>query len=116
MLHGTRTFLLQDPDGQVIETHSISAGLDYPGVGPQHSHLKVSGRASYVTATDAEALCAVQLLSRREGIIPALEPAHAVAAALRVAKTMRPDQVVLVNMCGRGDKDMQTLARELKFQ
>ena len=115
VLHGTKSYLLQDSDGQVTETHSISAGLDYPGVGPQHAFLKESGRATYVSATDAEALSAVQLLSRREGIIPALEPAHAVAAALRIAKTMRPDQVVLVNMCGRGDKDMQTLARELKF-
>ena len=115
VLHGTKSFLLQDADGQVTETHSISAGLDYPGVGPQHAHLKVSGRASYVSATDKEALAAVQTLSRREGIIPALEPAHAIAAAMRLAKTMRPDQIILVNMCGRGDKDMQTLARELKF-
>ena len=97
MLHGTRTFLLQDPDGQVIETHSISAGLDYPGVGPQHSHLKVSGRATYASITDAEALDGLKLLSRSEGIIPALEPAHAIAHAAKLARSMRSDQIVLVN-------------------
>ena len=116
VLHGTRTFLLQDPHGQVIETHSISAGLDYPGVGPQHSHLKVSGRATYASITDAEALEGLKLLSRSEGIIPALEPAHAIAHAAKLARSMRSDQVVLVNMCGRGDKDMVSVAKHLKFE
>ena len=113
VLHGTRTFLLQDGDGQITETHSISAGLDYPGVGPQHSFLKVSGRATYESATDAEALSGVQLLARSEGIIPALEPAHAIAYAAKLAKGMRSDQIVLINMCGRGDKDMVTLSQVL---
>lgn len=115
VLHGTRTFLLQTADGQITETHSISAGLDYPGVGPQHSHLKVTGRAQYVSATDAEALEGVKLLARSEGIIPALEPAHAIAYAAKLAKGMAPDQIVLVNMCGRGDKDMGTLSQVLGF-
>jgi len=110
VLHGTKTYLLQTADGQITETHSISAGLDYPGVGPQHAALKDSGRATYVSATDAEALEGVKALARAEGIIPALEPAHAIAYAVKLAKTMRPDQIVLVNMCGRGDKDMNTLA------
>ena len=110
VLHGTTTDLLQTADGQITETHSISAGLDYPGVGPQHAALKDSGRATYVSATDAEALEGVKALARAEGIIPALEPAHAIAYAVKLAKTMRPDQIVLVNMCGRGDKDMNTLA------
>jgi tryptophan synthase beta subunit len=116
VLHGTRTFLLQSADGQITETHSISAGLDYPGVGPQHSFLKVTGRAQYVSATDAEALEGVKLLARSEGIIPALEPAHAISYAAKLAKGMRPDQIVLVNMCGRGDKDMGTLAEVLGFE
>ena len=115
VLHGTKTFLLQSTDGQICETHSISAGLDYPGVGPQHAHLKVLGRATYVSATDAEALEGVKALSRAEGIIPALEPAHAISYAMKLAKTMRADQIVLVNMCGRGDKDMNTLAETLGF-
>jgi tryptophan synthase beta chain len=115
VLHGTKTYLLQDSDGQITETHSISAGLDYPGVGPQHSFLKDSGRASYVSATDKEALEAVQLLCRTEGIIPALEPAHAVANAVKMAKTMPASAVILVNMCGRGDKDMNTLAQRFSF-
>jgi tryptophan synthase beta subunit len=115
VLHGTKTFLLQSTDGQISETHSISAGLDYPGVGPQHAHLKVLGRATYVSATDAEALEGVKALSRAEGIIPALEPAHAISYAMKLAKTMRADQIVLVNMCGRGDKDMNTLAETLGF-
>ena len=115
VLHGTRTFLLQTADGQITETHSISAGLDYPGVGPQHSHLKVTGRAQYVSATDAEALEGVKMLARSEGIIPALEPAHAIAYAAKLAKGMAPDQIVLVNMCGRGDKDMGTLSQVLGF-
>ena len=115
VLHGTKTYLLQTADGQIIETHSISAGLDYPGVGPQHAYLKDLGRATYVSATDKEALEGVKMLSRSEGIIPALEPAHAVAYAVKLAKTMRPDQVILVNMCGRGDKDMNTLSENLGF-
>jgi tryptophan synthase beta subunit len=113
VLHGTKTYLLQTADGQIVETHSISAGLDYPGVGPQHAFLKDSGRATYVAVTDAEALDAVQALARTEGIIPALEPAHAISHALKVAATMKSDQVVLVNMCGRGDKDMGTLSKVL---
>ena len=115
VLHGTKTYLLQTADGQIVETHSISAGLDYPGVGPQHAFLKDSGRATYVAVTDTEALDAVQALARTEGIIPALEPAHAISHALKVAGTMRKEQIVLVNMCGRGDKDMGTLSRVLGF-
>jgi tryptophan synthase beta subunit len=115
VLHGTKTYLLQTADGQIVETHSISAGLDYPGVGPQHAYLKDLGRATYVSATDKEALEGVKMLSRSEGIIPALEPAHAVAYAVKLSKTMRPDQVILVNMCGRGDKDMNTLSENLGF-
>lgn len=115
VLHGTKTYLLQTADGQIVETHSISAGLDYPGVGPQHAFLKDSGRATYVAVTDTEALDAVQALARTEGIIPALEPAHAISHALKVAGTMRIEQIVLVNMCGRGDKDMGTLSRVLGF-
>lgn len=115
VLHGTKTYLLQTADGQIVETHSISAGLDYPGVGPQHAHLKDLGRATYVSATDKEALEGVKMLSRSEGIIPALEPAHAIAYAVKLAKTMRPDQIILVNMCGRGDKDMNTLSENLGF-
>jgi tryptophan synthase beta subunit len=115
VLHGTKTYLLQDGNGQVLETHSISAGLDYPGVGPQHSFLKDTGRATYVSITDKEALEGLKLLSRTEGIIPALEPAHAIAHAARLAKTLPPDAVVLVNMCGRGDKDMISVAKHLGF-
>eukprot|EP00294_Goniomonas_avonlea_P013054 CAMPEP_0114557758 /NCGR_PEP_ID=MMETSP0114-20121206/10005_1 /TAXON_ID=31324 /ORGANISM="Goniomonas sp, Strain m" /LENGTH=681 /DNA_ID=CAMNT_0001743075 /DNA_START=18 /DNA_END=2063 /DNA_ORIENTATION=+ len=115
VLHGNRTFLLQDDDGQIKETHSISAGLDYPGVGPEHSFLKASGRAEYVCATDGEALEALQLLSRTEGIIPALEPSHAIAYALKRAATMSKDEDLLINLCGRGDKDMITVAKALKF-
>ncbi len=108
VLHGARTYVLQDEDGQTIESHSISAGLDYPGVGPQHAHLSVSGRATYEPVTDAEAMDAMALLSRTEGIIPAIESAHAVAGALRVARGLGPDDVLLVNLSGRGDKDMET--------
>ena len=111
VLHGNRTYLLQDEDGQIIETHSISAGLDYPGVGPEHAWLKDSGRAEYVAATDAEALKAFHALCRTEGIIPALESSHALAHAMKIAPTMRPDQVLLVNLSGRGDKDMHTVAK-----
>ncbi|MDQ3168257.1 MAG: tryptophan synthase subunit beta [Chloroflexota bacterium] len=109
VLHGSMSYLLQDDAGQVIEAHSISAGLDYPGVGPEHAHLKDSGRASYVAITDAEALVALQLLCRTEGIIPALETAHAVAHAVRVAAERPADQSVVVCLSGRGDKDLDTV-------
>jgi len=110
VLHGNRTYLLQDDDGQIIETHSISAGLDYPGVGPEHAYLKDIGRAEYVGITDDEALAAFHRLCRTEGIIPALESSHAVAYAMKLAATMRPDQHLLVNLSGRGDKDIATVA------
>jgi len=110
VLHGNRTYLLQDENGQIIETHSISAGLDYPGVGPEHAWLKESGRAEYVAVTDEEALQAFHDLCRLEGIIPALESAHALAYASKIAPRMRRDQILLVNLSGRGDKDMQTVA------
>lgn len=111
VLHGARSYLLQDDDGQTIESHSISAGLDYPGVGPEHSWLADIGRADYRPVTDAEAMEALRLLSRTEGIIPAIESAHALAGALSVAATLPADQIVLVNLSGRGDKDMETAAR-----
>ena len=110
VLHGNRTYLLQDDNGQVTETHSISAGLDYPGVGPEHAYLKDIGRAEYVGITDAEALSAFHRLCRTEGIIPALESSHAVAYAMKLAATMKPDQHLLVNLSGRGDKDIGTVA------
>lgn len=113
VLHGSRSYLLQDDDGQIIEAHSISAGLDYPGVGPELSQLKDSGRLTLSSATDEEALDAVQLLTRSEGILPALESAHAVAAARRVARELGPDAVVLVNVSGRGDKDLEQIRRRL---
>ena len=111
VLHGSRSYVLQDDDGQTIESHSISAGLDYPGVGPEHAWLHDAGRATYAPVSDAEAMEAFQLLTRTEGIIPAIESAHAVAGALRVAKELGPDAVLLVNLSGRGDKDMDTAAR-----
>lgn len=110
VLHGNRTYILQDANGQITETHSVSAGLDYPGVGPEHAWLKDSGRAEYVGITDAEALAAFHYLCRTEGIIPALESSHAIAYAMKLAKTMRPDQKILVNLSGRGDKDIGTVA------
>ena len=110
VLHGNRTYLLQDANGQITETHSISAGLDYPGVGPEHAHLKDIGRAEYVGITDDEALAAFHRLCRTEGIIPALESSHAVAHAIKLAATMRPDQHLLVDLSGRGDKDIGTIA------
>jgi tryptophan synthase beta chain len=110
VLHGNRTYLLQDAGGQITETHSISAGLDYPGVGPEHAFLKDIGRAEYVGITDDEALSAFHRLCRTEGIIPALESSHAVAYAMKMAATMRPDQHLLVNLSGRGDKDIGTVA------
>jgi tryptophan synthase beta chain len=113
VLHGARSYMLQDADGQVVATHSISAGLDYPGVGPEHSFLKESGRATYVSATDDEAMEALQVLCQTEGILPALESAHAVAHALRLAPTLSADDIILVNLSGRGDKDINTLAERL---
>ena len=113
VLHGTKTYLLQDADGQILETHSISAGLDYPGVGPEHSWLKTSERAEYVAVDDKQALEGFQSLTRSEGIIPALEPSHAIYHAMKVAKELRPDQDVLVGLSGRGDKDMHTVAAAL---
>ncbi|QJW85032.1 tryptophan synthase subunit beta [Ramlibacter terrae] len=110
VLHGNRTYILQDDNGQIIETHSVSAGLDYPGVGPEHSWLKDSGRAEYVGITDAEALEAFHYLCRTEGIIPALESSHAIAYAMKLARTIRSDQHILVNLSGRGDKDIGTVA------
>ena len=110
VLHGNRTYLMEDRDGQIIETHSISAGLDYPGVGPEHAWLKDSGRANYVAITDQEALTAFHQLTRTEGIIPALESSHALAYAAKLAPTMGADQIILVNLSGRGDKDMHTVA------
>lgn len=118
VLHGTRTFVLQDDDGQILGTHSISAGLDYPAVGPEHSYLRELGRATYTYATDKEALRAFDLLCRLEGIIPALESAHAVAEAAKRASAAGPDQVILVNLSGRGDKDLENVAqarRELRL-
>ena len=113
ILHGNKTYLLQDEDGQIAEAHSISAGLDYPGIGPEHSWLKEIGRVRYDSVTDVEALNAFQLLCRTEGIIPALEPAHAIAAVEREAKKMDRDQIILANLCGRGDKDIFTVAEAL---
>lgn len=110
VLHGNRTYLMEDENGQIIETHSISAGLDYPGVGPEHAWLKDSGRAEYVTANDDEALMAFHELTRTEGIMPALETAHALAYAAKLAPTMKRDQVIVINLSGRGDKDIHTVA------
>jgi tryptophan synthase beta chain len=111
VLHGNRTYLLQDANGQILDTHSVSAGLDYPGVGPEHAWLKDSGRAQYVSITDEEALAAFHALCRTEGIIPALESSHAVAHAMKIAPTMPRDAILLVNLSGRGDKDMHTVAK-----
>ena len=113
VLHGNKTYLLQDGDGQITEAHSISAGLDYPGIGPEHSWLHDIGRVSYVTATDDEALDAFQLCSKLEGIIPALETAHGLAYVAKLAPTMRPDQTIVLNLSGRGDKDIYTVAQHL---
>jgi tryptophan synthase beta chain len=116
VLHGNRTYLLQNEDGQILEGHSISAGLDYPGIGPEHAWLKDSGRVSYVSATDKEALDAFQLCSRIEGIIPALEPAHALAFVKKLAPTLSRDNLLVMNMCGRGDKDIFAVADHLGMQ
>jgi tryptophan synthase beta chain len=113
VLHGNRTYLLQDDDGQIREAHSISAGLDYPGIGPEHAWLHDMGRVEYVSATDQEALAAFQLCTRTEGIIPALEPAHALAHVTKLAPTMSTDQIIIMNLCGRGDKDIFAVADHL---
>ncbi|WP_033925747.1 tryptophan synthase subunit beta [Sphingomonas sp. 35-24ZXX] len=113
ILHGNKTYLLQDEDGQITEGHSISAGLDYPGIGPEHAWLKDMGRVEYTAITDDEALDGFQLLCRTEGIIPALEPAHAIAAVAKIARDMDRDQIILANLCGRGDKDIFTVAEKL---
>ncbi len=110
VLHGNRTYVLCDDDGQITETHSISAGLDYPGVGPEHAFLADSGRASYVGITDTEAMEAFHRLTRVEGILPALESSHAVAQAIKLARELSPDKLVLCNLSGRGDKDVHTIA------
>ena len=112
VLHGNRTYLLQDADGQIIETYSISAGLDYPGVGPEHAWLKDTGRAEYATVTDTEALRAFHTLCRQEGIIPALESSHAVAHAIKIAPSMAQSEILLINLSGRGDKDVSTVAEK----
>ena len=116
VLHGNRTYLLQDQDGQIKDAHSISAGLDYPGIGPQHSFLKEIKRVKYVSATDQEALKAFQLCSKLEGIIPALEPAHALAYVFKIASKLPKSHIICMNMCGRGDKDIFTVANELKIK
>lgn len=113
VLHGNRTYLLQDDDGQILEGHSISAGLDYPGIGPEHSWLRDTGRVTYVPITDKEALEAFQLCTRLEGIIPALEPSHALAQVIKKAPTMDKDQILVMNLCGRGDKDVFTVGKAL---
>ena len=113
ILHGNKTYLLQDADGQITEGHSISAGLDYPGIGPEHAWLRDVGRVDYTSVTDTEALAAFQLLCRTEGIIPALEPSHAIAAVAKIAPTLPKDYVILLNLCGRGDKDIFSVAEHL---
>ena len=115
VLHGNRTYLLQDLDGQILEGFSISAGLDYPGIGPEHAWLHDTGRAKYVSITDAEALEAFQLSCQLEGIIPALEPSHALAHVMKIAPTLPPEHIIVMNMCGRGDKDIFTVAKHLGF-
>ena len=113
VLHGSKSYLLQDDDGQVIETHSISAGLDYPGVGPEHSYLKDIERAQYASVTDSEAMEGFQLLCRTEGIIPALEPSHAIAHVAKLAPTLPSDAIILIGLSGRGDKDINTVGEAL---
>ena len=116
VLHGNRTYLLQDDDGQILEGFSISAGLDYPGIGPEHAWLHDVGRAEYVAITDTEALEAFQLCCTLEGIIPALEPSHALAHVMKIAPDLPSDHIIVMNMCGRGDKDIFTVARALGFE
>jgi tryptophan synthase beta chain len=113
VLHGNRTYLLMDADGQINEGHSISAGLDYPGIGPEHAWLKETGRVTYLSATDKEALEAFQLCCKLEGIIPALEPAHALAGVIRLAPAKPKDHLMVMNLCGRGDKDIFNVAEHL---
>ncbi len=113
MLHGNRTYLLMDEDGQIKDAHSISAGLDYPGIGPEHSYLHDIKRVQYLSATDDEALAAFQLCSKLEGIIPALEPAHALAKVIELAPKLPKDHLMVMNLCGRGDKDIFTVAEHL---
>jgi tryptophan synthase beta chain len=113
VLHGNRTYLLQDEDGQILEGHSISAGLDYPGIGPEHSWLKDIGRVEYVSATDKEALDGFQMCSKYEGIIPALEPSHALGFVKKLAPTLSKDHLLVMNLCGRGDKDVFAVAEHL---
>ena len=116
VLHGAKSYVLQDKDGQILATHSISAGLDYPGVGPEHSFLKDSGRATYASITDKEALDGFQLLCRSEGIIPALESSHAIAHAVKLARTLHKDQIIVINLSGRGDKDLDIVNQALGAQ
>ncbi|MGC9385580.1 MAG: tryptophan synthase subunit beta, partial [Hydrogenovibrio sp.] len=116
VLHGNRTYLMEDENGQIMGTHSISAGLDYPGVGPEHAWLKDIGRVEYVAINDDEAMQGFRDLTRYEGIIPALETSHALAYATKLAPTMRPDQTIIVNLSGRGDKDMNTIAKIEGFE
>ncbi len=111
VLHGALSYVLQDEDGQTADVHSVSAGLDYPGVGPEHAYWKDTGRVEYVSATDAEALEAFQMLAQCEGILPALETSHAIAHVARIAGKMRPEQIIIINLSGRGDKDCQEVAR-----
>jgi tryptophan synthase beta chain len=113
VLHGAKSYVLQDKNGQILETHSISAGLDYPGVGPEHSFLKDSGRATYTSITDKEALEGFQLLCRLEGIIPALESSHAIAHAVKMAGTLKKEQLLVINLSGRGDKDLDIVNKAL---
>ena len=116
VLHGNRTYLLMDADGQIQDAHSISAGLDYPGVGPEHAFLKDTGRVSYVPVTDAEALEAFQVCTKYEGIIPALESAHGLAQVLKLAPTMRKDQSIVLSLSGRGDKDVESVGKYLGME
>jgi tryptophan synthase beta chain len=113
ILHGARSYVLQNEDGQIRDAHSISAGLDYPGVGPEHSYLKETGRVRYLSATDDQAIAAFQICSREEGILPALEPAHALAITVELAKARPAEDLILMNLCGRGDKDLETVAKAL---
>ena len=113
ILHGNKTYLLQNGDGQIIDAHSISAGLDYPGIGPEHAFLRDTGRAEYLTCTDVEALQAFQLCTRLEGIIPALEPSHALARVGQIAQDIGRDGTIILNLCGRGDKDVFSVAEHL---
>lgn len=116
VLHGNKTYLLQSSSGQIQEAHSISAGLDYPGIGPEHSYLFEEKRVKYMSATDQEALAAFQYCSKLEGIIPALEPAHALAVLKKIAKNYSSEKIIVMNMCGRGDKDIFTVAEELNIE